>query len=59
MIQIDFKIAECGGLPFHVLEPVLERAKPETLLTIEEYNPYLVEDTGKLAHQQSVLDHFL
>ena len=41
-------IAECGGLPFDILEPVLERAKPDALMTIEDYNPYLMEDTGKL-----------
>ncbi len=41
-------IEECGGLPFHVLEPVLERAQPETLVRIEELNPYLMTDTGGL-----------
>ena len=41
------EIAECGGLPFDILEPVLERAKPDALMTIEDYNPYLMEDTGK------------
>jgi len=41
------EIAECGGLPYDILEPVLERAKPDALMTIEDYNPYLMEDTGK------------
>ena len=39
-------IAECGGLPYEILVPVLERAKPDALMTIEDYNPYLMEDTG-------------
>lgn len=39
-------IAECGGLPYDILEPVLSRASPDCLATIEEYNPYLVESTG-------------
>jgi hypothetical protein len=43
-----FQIAECGGLPFDILEPVLDRAKPDALMTIEDYNPYLMEDTGNL-----------
>ena len=41
-------IEECGGLPFSVLEPVLSRAMPATLMKIEEHNPYLMEDTGPL-----------
>lgn len=39
-------IEECGHLPFDLLKPVLERATPNTLAKIEEYNPYLMEDTG-------------
>lgn len=30
---------EIGGVPFEILEPVLERCTPEQLLRIEEYNP--------------------
>ena len=41
-------IAECGGLPYSILSPVLERASPPTLTQIEECNPYLLEDTGGL-----------
>ena len=41
-------IAECGGLPYSLLKPILERASPPTLAEIEEYNPYLMEDTGEL-----------
>ena len=41
-------IEECGGLPFDLLEPVLERAQPRSLARIEDINPYLLEDTGGL-----------
>jgi len=41
-------IYECGGLSFDVLEPILNRASPETLMQIELYNPYLMEDTGTI-----------
>ena len=41
-------IYECGNLDFYVLKPVLERAKPEDLMRIEEYNPYLMSETGNL-----------
>ena len=27
-------IAECGGLPYSVLKPVLERAQPQTLMQV-------------------------
>ncbi|XP_067618237.1 transcription elongation factor B polypeptide 3 [Eurosta solidaginis] len=37
-----------GGVPFDVLRPVLERATPLQLLTFEEYNPYLMEDSDCL-----------
>lgn len=30
---------EIGGVPFEILEPVLERCTPEQLLRIEECNP--------------------
>lgn len=42
------KLIDCRKIPFEILEPILERAKPETLLTIEDYNPYLMEATGHL-----------
>ena len=41
-------IAECGGLPYSLLKPILERASPATLMEIEECNPDLMEDTGEL-----------
>lgn len=41
-------IEECGGLGYDILEPVLERASPPTLMHIEERNPNLMEDTGPL-----------
>ncbi|XP_053946337.1 transcription elongation factor B polypeptide 3 [Anastrepha ludens] len=37
-----------GGVPFEVLRSVLERATPQQLLTFEEYNPYLMEDSDCL-----------
>lgn len=33
---------ETGGVPFEILEPVLERCTPEQLLRIEEANPVRV-----------------
>lgn len=41
-------IYECGGLSFDVLEPILLQASAETLMQIELYNPYLMEDTGSI-----------
>ena len=40
-------IYECGDIPFYVLKPVMERAKAEDLMRIEEYNQYLVTETGQ------------
>lgn len=37
-----------GGVPYEILKPVLERARPETLQTIEYYNPQFLEDTDEL-----------
>lgn len=37
-----------GGVPFDVLRAVLERATPHQLLNVEEYNPYLMEDSDVL-----------
>ncbi|XP_017855728.1 PREDICTED: transcription elongation factor B polypeptide 3 [Drosophila arizonae] len=45
-----------GGVPFDVLRPVLERATPQQLLNVEEYNPYLMEDSDVL-WQQHVQRH--
>ncbi|XP_068124901.1 elongin-A [Hyperolius riggenbachi] len=41
-------IYEVGGVPYSVLEPVLEKCTPEQLYRIEEYNHVLVEDTDLL-----------
>ncbi|KAM6173742.1 elongin-A [Erethizon dorsatum] len=41
-------IFEVGGVPYSVLEPVLERCTPEQLYRIEEYNHVLIEDTDQL-----------
>ena len=42
------RIDECGSLDYNVLQPILERAKPDDLMRIEEYNPKLMDDTGKI-----------
>ncbi|KAI2657463.1 Elongin-A [Labeo rohita] len=39
---------EIGGVPFEILEPVLERCTPEQLLRIEEYNPVYIGVTDHL-----------
>ncbi|KAM6217532.1 elongin-A [Rhynchocyon petersi] len=41
-------IFEVGGVPYHLLEPVLERCTPSQLYRIEEYNHILIEDTDQL-----------
>jgi elongin-A len=45
--NIDF-LTETGGVPFDILRPVLERAKPEQLNTIEYYNTYLLDESDVL-----------
>lgn len=37
-----------GGVPYSILKPVLERATPDQLFTLENHNPYLIEDTDEL-----------
>ncbi|XP_016310836.1 transcription elongation factor B polypeptide 3-like isoform X2 [Sinocyclocheilus anshuiensis] len=39
---------EIGGVPFEILEPVLECCTPEQLLRIEEYNPVYIGATDHL-----------
>jgi len=39
-------ITDCKGMNFKILAPILERAKPESMMVIEDYNPYLMEYTG-------------
>lgn len=41
-------IFEVGGVPYSVLEPVLERCTPNQLYRIEEYNHVLIEETDQL-----------
>lgn len=49
VLQIHIDDIECtGGVPYLVLQPVLERARPDQLFNIEHFNPYLLEDTGDL-----------
>ncbi|XP_065084597.1 transcription elongation factor B polypeptide 3 [Ochlerotatus camptorhynchus] len=40
-----------GGIPFDLLKPVLERASPDQLFTLENYNSYLMEDSDVLWEQ--------
>lgn len=37
-----------GGVPYELLRPVLERASAVQLFALENYNPYLLEDTDEL-----------
>ncbi|XP_078397411.1 elongin A, like [Cetorhinus maximus] len=39
-------IHEVSGVPFEMIEPVLERCTPEQLCRIEECNPSFIEQTG-------------
>ncbi|XP_053563272.1 elongin-A [Bombina bombina] len=41
-------IYEVGGVPYSVLEPVLEKCTPDQLYRIEECNHVLIEDTDRL-----------
>ncbi|GLD59397.1 transcription elongation factor B polypeptide 3 [Lates japonicus] len=41
-------IAEVGGVPFDILEPVLERCTPEQLYRIEQNNQCFTEDSDEL-----------
>ncbi|XP_030073799.1 elongin-A, partial [Microcaecilia unicolor] len=41
-------IYEVGGVPFSVLEPVLEKCTPEQLYRIEECNHVFIEDTDRI-----------
>ncbi|NWI12693.1 ELOA1 protein, partial [Crypturellus soui] len=49
-------IFEVGGVPFSVLEPVLEKCTPEQLYRIEECNYALIEDTDQLWHNHCLRD---
>ncbi|XP_010787155.1 transcription elongation factor B polypeptide 3-like, partial [Notothenia coriiceps] len=41
-------IAEVGGVPFEILEPVLERGTPEQLYRIEQSNQWFTEESDEL-----------
>ncbi|XP_048126411.1 elongin A, like [Alosa alosa] len=45
--NIDW-LYEVGGVPFEILEPVLERCTPEQLARIEEFNPVYIGVTDHL-----------
>lgn len=49
VLQENIEFLECtGGVPFDILRPVLERAKPEQLSNIEYFNSYLLDDSDVL-----------
>ncbi|CAG9865128.1 unnamed protein product [Phyllotreta striolata] len=37
-----------GGVPYHILKPILDRATPDQLFNLEHHNPYLIEETDEL-----------
>ncbi|XP_028676652.1 elongin A, like isoform X2 [Erpetoichthys calabaricus] len=41
-------LSETGGVPFEILEPVLDRCTPQQLYRIEEYNPVYIGETDDL-----------
>ena len=43
-------------VPFHLVEPVLERATPEQLRRLESWNPHLLPDTVPLWRQHLLRD---
>ncbi|KAJ7999999.1 hypothetical protein DPEC_G00200260 [Dallia pectoralis] len=49
-------IDEVGGVPFEILEPVLERCTPEQLYRIEECNQCFIEETDELWHRHCLRD---
>ncbi|KAF7710957.1 elongin A, like isoform X2 [Silurus meridionalis] len=49
-------IYEIGGVPFEILEPVLERCTPEQLLRIEECNPVYIGVTDHLWEKHCIKD---
>ncbi|KAM9478029.1 elongin A, like isoform 2-T2 [Clarias gariepinus] len=47
---------EIGGVPFEILEPVLERCTPDQLLRIEECNPVYIGVTDHLWERHCIRD---
>ncbi|XP_064480249.1 transcription elongation factor B polypeptide 3-like [Ornithodoros turicata] len=41
-------LAYTGGVPYDILKPVLERCTPTQLYSLEDYNPYLLDDSDEL-----------
>lgn len=49
VMQENIDYLECtGGVPFEILKPVLEKAKPDQLRSIEYYNPYILDESDIL-----------
>ncbi|XP_072175584.1 uncharacterized protein [Diadema setosum] len=36
------------GVPYDIIKPILEKCTPQQLLRLEDFNPYLIEDTDHL-----------
>ncbi|XP_071506018.1 uncharacterized protein [Diadema antillarum] len=36
------------GVPYDIIKPILEKCTPQQLLRLEDFNPYLIEDTDPL-----------
>ncbi|KAL0962439.1 hypothetical protein UPYG_G00340030 [Umbra pygmaea] len=49
-------IDEVGGVPFEILEPVLERCTPEQLYRIEQCNQCFTEESDELWHRHCQRD---
>ncbi|GBP49886.1 Transcription elongation factor B polypeptide 3 [Eumeta japonica] len=46
-----------GGVPYDILKPVVDKATPNQLFTLEHHNPYLMEDTDHI-WQKFCAKHF-
>lgn len=51
MVKFSIDLEYTGGVPFDIMKPVLERATHDQLMTLEDFNPYLIEDSDCLWEQ--------
>ncbi|XP_077990595.1 uncharacterized protein LOC144444919 [Glandiceps talaboti] len=49
-------LEDVGGVPFDILQPVLERCTAEQLFRLEDFNPHFLEDTEDLWHKHVCRD---
>lgn len=47
-ILFSLALEYTGGVPFEILEPILKQVSCNHLYRLEDFNPYLIEDTGEL-----------